>query len=159
MTSSDVTWRHPDHRTKKKFSSKTFSNHFRKSQGVWLPVFKSFKSYKQRFGGAGLLDPPPAWVGLRGQGGGPGSKFEIFLLLTCLKIWNMGVQELFTELKNIHRRPSNDATNIAPFCVFLAIYRGKWPKNGLKINWRGKILSTGSSNNPHFGFVVSSYDT
>ena len=71
----------------------------------------------------------------------------------------MGVQELFTELKNIHRRLSNDATNIAPFRLFLAIYRGKWPKNGLKINWRGKILSTGSSNNPHFGFVVSSYDT
>ena len=71
----------------------------------------------------------------------------------------MGVQELFTELKNIHRRPSNDATNMAPFRVFLAIYRGKWPKNGLKINWRQKILSTSSSNNPHFGFVVSSYDT
>ena len=68
------------------------------------------------------------------KGQGTGSKFEIFLFLTYLKIWNMGVKELFTELKNVHRRPSNDATNMAPLRVFLAIYRGKWPKNGLKIN-------------------------
>ena len=71
----------------------------------------------------------------------------------------MGVQELFTELKNIHRRPSNDATNMAPFWVFLAIYRGKWPKNSLKINWNPKILSTGRSQNPNFGFLVRFYDT
>ena len=80
-------------------------------------------------------------------------------LQTYLKIWNMGVQELFTELKNIHRRPSNDATNMAPFRVFLAIYRGKWPKNGLKINWYPKILSTGRSQNPHFCFGVRFYGT
>ena len=71
----------------------------------------------------------------------------------------MGVQELFTELKNIHRRPSNDATNITPFRVFLAIYRGKWPKNGLKINWYPKILSTGRSQNPHFCSGVRFYGT
>ena len=96
---------------------------------------------------------------VKGTGGGPGSKFEISLFLTYLKIWNMGVQEFFTELKNIQRRPSNDATNMAPFRVFLAIYRGKWPKNGLKINWLEKNLSTGRSQNPHFGFGVRFYDS
>ena len=47
----------------------------------------------------------------------------------------MGVQELFTELKNFHQRSSNEVTNMAPFWVFLAIYKGKWSKNDLKINW------------------------
>ena len=60
----------------------------------------------------------------------------------------MGVQELFTELKNIHRRPSNDVTNMAPFRVFLVIYRGKWPKNGLKINWGKKISALGGPKTP-----------
>ena len=66
---------------------------------------------------------------LKGRGGGSRSKSQIFFVLTCLKIWNMGVQELFTEFKKIKRRPSTDVANLAPFRTFYPYNMGKWPKN------------------------------
>ena len=44
----------------------------------------------------------------KGIGGGLRSNFEIFFVLTHLKIWIMCDQNLFTELKNLERRPRYD---------------------------------------------------
>ena len=71
----------------------------------------------------------------------------------------MRVQELFTEFKKIKRRPNTDVANTAPFCEIFPYNRGKCPKNWKNFNWRGKILGTGRSHNPNFGFVARSYDT
>ena len=71
----------------------------------------------------------------------------------------MGVMELFTEFEKMQRRPSNDITDLAPFRVFFPFNMGKCPQKLKNLNSCGKILCTGRSHNPNFGFVVSSYDT
>ena len=71
----------------------------------------------------------------------------------------MRVQELFTEFEKIKRRSNTDVANTVPFREIFPYNRGKCPKNRKKINPRERFLCTGRSNNPNFGFLVSSYDT
>ena len=71
----------------------------------------------------------------------------------------MRVQELFTEFKKIKRQPNTDVANTAPFREIFPYNREKCPKNWKILTLAQKILCTGRSNNPHFGFLVSFYDS
>ena len=68
----------------------------------------------------------------------------------------MRAQELFTESKKIKRRLDTNVANTAKFSLIIGENALKIEK---KINPRERFLCTGRSNNPNFGFLVSSYDT
>ena len=81
------------------------------------------------------------------KGGGLRSNFEIFFVLTHIKIWIMCDKNLFTELKNLKRFPRYDFAKMGrtgPFtsaiCMGFPVKKrvSKWPlgkffssKNGL----------------------------
>ena len=70
---------------------------------------------------------------LRGEGGGPRSKSQIFFIWIYFKVWIMGDLELLTESKNIARLPSTDASKLAPTRAFSGICIGK---QGQKMTFR-----------------------
>ena len=72
------------------------------------------------------------FLDVKGTGGGPGSNFWIFFILTYLKILNMRVQELFTEFKKTKRRRNTEFAKFAPFCRFSSIIG----ENGQKVAWK-----------------------
>ena len=54
---------------------------------------------------------------------GLGSKFKFLLVLNYLKIWNPGVQELFTEFKKLLVKKNADVANSARFAKGRKMYR------------------------------------
>ena len=67
---------------------------------------------------------------LKGIGGGLRSNFEIFFVLTHLKIWIMCDKNLFTELKNLERRPRYDFAKTGRTHPLSAICKGFSVKKG-----------------------------
>ena len=62
-------------------------------------------------------------LGLKGRGGGLRSKFKFLLVLNHLKIWNIGVQELFTEFKKLLVQKNADVANSACIATCREMYR------------------------------------
>ena len=74
------------------------------------------------------------------------SKNQILYELTYLKIWNTGVQELFTELKNIDFRARTVALKSGRIAKCREMYRiSHIIKNGLKISFGTRFLGVGAS--------------
>ena len=59
----------------------------------------------------------------KGRGGGLRSKFKFLLVLNYLKIWNTGVQELFTEFKKLLVQKNGDVANSARIATCREMYR------------------------------------
>ena len=64
-----------------------------------------------------------SFLALKGVGGGLRSKIEFFLILTCLKIWITGVQELFTEFKKLALLKFGDVAKSAHIAKCREMYR------------------------------------
>ena len=60
---------------------------------------------------------------MKGRGGSLRSKFKILLALNHLKIWNIGVQELFTEFKKLLVQKNADVANSACIATCREMYR------------------------------------
>ena len=70
---------------------------------------------------------------LKGGRGGPGSEKIFSLVLTYFKIWNMGIQELLTELKKITVVPRYELATY--FAKFREMYGKSQNLGGLKISF------------------------
>ena len=82
---------------------------------------------------------------LRGEGGSRVGS-QIFLYFTVFKIWNTGVQELFTELKNIDFRARTVPPKLGRIAKCRKMYRiSHIIKNGLKISFGTRFLGVGAS--------------
>ena len=82
---------------------------------------------------------------LRGEGGSKVGS-QSFLYFTVFKIWNTGVQELFTELKNIDFRARTVPLNWERTAKCREMYRiSHIIKNGLKISFGTRFLGVGAS--------------
>ena len=70
-------------------------------------------------------------------------------ILQCLKIWNTGVQELFTELKNNDFRARKVPPNSGRIAKCRETYRiSHIIKNGPKISLGTRFLGVGASDSP-----------
>ena len=65
----------------------------------------------------------PCSLLLRGEGGGLRSKLKFLIILNFLKIWNTGVQELFTEFKKLLVQKNADVANSACIATCREMYR------------------------------------
>ena len=80
---------------------------------------------------------------LRGEGGSRVGS-QIFLYFTVFKIWNTGVQELFTELKNIDFRARTVPSKLGRIAKCRKMYRiSHIVEIGLKIQRGESFLGAG----------------
>ena len=70
----------------------------------------------------------------------------------------MGVQDLFTEVKNLNPFPRCDVSKLGPTRAFSGFSVGKWPKNNFLERGCDPNLFQGGLNGPQIGFGESYYE-